>query len=219
MIAAILGKKLGMTQVYDEAGVLHPVTVIQAGPCDVLQVKSAEADGYDAVQLGFEEAKPTRTPKPEIGHAAKAGTMPKRFVREVRLGAPDTELQPGATVTVEQFADIPFVDVVGTSKGRGYSGGMRRHGFKGQAATHGVERKHRSPGSIASHSSNAGTGPTLKKGKRMAGQHGNARTTTRNHKVMSVKPEHNLLLVKGAVAGPKGGYVMIRQSKTKPAKV
>jgi large subunit ribosomal protein L3 len=214
MLAAILGKKIGMTQVYDDDGTLHPVTVIQAGPCSVLQVKTVETDGYNAMQLGFEDVKAQRAQKPAIGHAGKADAKPKKYVREFRLGEDDLDIEQGQTITVEAFDDVDIVDVVGTSKGRGYSGGMRRHGFKGQLQTHGVERKHRSPGSIAGHSSNAGTGPKIKKGKRMAGHYGHARTTMRNQKLVRIDKENNLLLVRGNVPGPNGGYVMVRTSKT-----
>jgi large subunit ribosomal protein L3 len=217
MIPAILGKKIGMTQVYDDDGVLHPVTVVQAGPCTALQVKTQETDGYDAVQLGFDEVKVHRATKPMIGHAARADASPKRFVREIRLPAP-TDLETGAEVTVALFDEVAIVDVVGVSKGKGFAGGMKRHNFKGQLATHGVERKHRSPGSIASHASNAGTGPKLKKGKRMAGQLGQVRCTSRNLKLIKVDKENNLLLIQGPVPGAGGGYVMVRQSKTAPVK-
>jgi large subunit ribosomal protein L3 len=213
MLAAILGKKIGMTQVYDETGKLHPVTVIQAGPCDVLQVKTIETDGYNAMQLGFEDVKAQRAQKPAIGHANKAGAKPKKYVREFRLGEDDLDVETGQKITVEAFEDVEIVDVVGTSKGRGYAGGMRRYGFKGQLQTHGVERKHRSPGSIAGHSSNAGTGPKIKKGKRMAGHYGHVRTTMRNQKLVSIDKENDLLLIRGAVPGPNGGYVMVRTSK------
>ena len=218
MFAAILGKKIGMTQVYDDAGVLHPVTVVQAGPCTVLQVKTVDSDGYNAMQLGFEDIKPQRAKKPTIGHAAKAGAKPKKFVREFRLSEAELDVEPGQAVTVELFEEIPFVDVTGTSKGHGFSGGMRRHNFKGQLASHGVERKHRSPGSIASHSSNAGTGPKLKKGKRMAGQLGNVRCTTRNHQLVGVDTDKNLLLIKGGIPGANGQLVFVRKSKTAKVK-
>ena len=213
MLPAMLGKKIGMTQVYDENGRIHPVTVVQAGPCSVLQVKNDETDGYHAVQIGLDDVKPHRAGKPSIGHAARAGVKPKKFVREVRL-AEAADVEAGATLTVEQFEDVAFVDVVGTSKGKGFAGGMKRHKFGGQPATHGTERKHRSPGSIASHASNAGTGPKIKKGKRMAGHMGSVRCTSRNHKLVRVDRENNLLLIKGAVPGPAGAYVLIRKSKT-----
>jgi len=214
MQPTILGKKIGMTQVYDDKGQVLPVTVVQAGPCPVLQVKTIDSDGYDAVQIGFEEVKASRATRPQIGHAAKAGLRPVRHVQEVRLDAPDGEIEPGQMLTVEVFADVEHVDVVGTTKGKGYAGVMKKHGFKGQLASHGVERKHRSPGSIASHSSNAGTGPKIKKGKRMSGRMGNDQCTTRNHKLVSVDTENGLLLIKGAVPGPNGGVVFVRLSKT-----
>ena len=214
MLSSLLGKKIGMTQVYDDRGVLHPVTVVQAGPCVVLQVKTTDIDGYEAVQIGFEEVKAHRAAKPQIGHAGKAGARPQKFVREVRVDAPVDDVSPGSTVTVDIFEQTAYVDVIGTSKGKGFAGGMKRHGFKGQLASHGVERKHRSPGSIASHASNAGTGPKIKKGKRMAGHMGDARCTSRNHKLISVDKENNLLLIKGSVPGANGGYLFIRVSKT-----
>lgn len=213
MLLALLGKKIGMTQIYDDAGVVHPVTVVQAGPCSVLQIKSDETDGYNAVQIGLEDAKPHRAAKPQIGHAARAGVKPKRHLREVRLDEPLEDIEPGGTLTVEIFEDVTYVDVVGTSKGKGYAGVMKRHGFKGQPASHGVERKHRSPGSIASHSSNAGTGPKIKKGKRMSGRMGMDRCTTRNHRLMGIDKENNLLLIKGSIPGANGGVVLVRKSR------
>ena len=214
MLPALLGKKIGMTQVYDDSGTLAPVTVVQAGPCVVLQVKTVESDGYNAVQIGFDEAKAHRARKPQIGHAAKAGCRPQKFVREVRMDELPEGVEAGTTVTVDIFEDIVFVDVIGTTKGKGFAGVMKRHGFKGQLASHGVERKHRSPGSIASHSSNAGTGPKIKKGKRMAGHMGHQRCTSRNHKLVGLDKENNLLLIMGSVPGANGGYVFVRQSKT-----
>jgi large subunit ribosomal protein L3 len=213
MLPAILGRKIGMTQVYDETGLLHPVTVVQAGPCTVLQVKTRDGDGYSAVQLGFDDVKAQRAKKPQIGHAAASSAKPKRFVREFRMDEGELDVESGQTITVELFDEVSTVDVVATSKGRGYSGGMRRHNFKGQLASHGVERKHRSPGSIASHATNAGTGPKLKKGKRMAGQYGNTRCTVRNQRLVGVDKDNDLLLIRGAIPGPNGGYVMVRRSK------
>jgi len=156
-MAMLLGKKVGMTQVYDELGNLVPVTVIQAGPCVVMQVKTAEADGYNAVQLGFDEVKPVRQKNPQIGHAHKADTTPKRFVKEMRL-PDDAEQQykAGDSITVSVFAENKSVDVVGTSKGKGFAGVMKRHGFSGFPASHGTERKHRAPGSISSFAADAG---------------------------------------------------------------
>jgi large subunit ribosomal protein L3 len=218
MSTALLGKKIGMTQVYTEDGTVVPVTVIQAGPCTVLQVKQSEggADGYDAVQLGFEDTKPHRSTLPMIGHAAKAGTGPKKFVREVRLSEA-TEADLGDVWTVEAFeeAGTQYVDVTATTKGRGFAGGMKRWGFGGQPASHGTERKHRSPGGIGGHA-NSGTGRNIKKGKHMAGHHGNVRRTSLNQKLVRVDKENNLLVVKGSVPGPNGSFVVVRQAKKKP---
>lgn len=216
MVAALLGRKVGMTRIYTEDGRAVPVTVIQAGPCTVLQVKkSDQADGYDAVQLGFEDVKPHRSDLPSIGHAAKAGTGPKKVVREVRVdgGQPASE---GDVWTVELFeqAGTRHVDVTSTTKGRGYAGVMRRHGFGGQPASHGTERKHRSPGAIGG-MAERGRGRAIKKGKRMAGHMGHVRRTSRNQELVRVDKENHLLLVKGSVPGPNGVVVMVRQAKTK----
>jgi large subunit ribosomal protein L3 len=217
MIPAILGKKVGMTQVFDPSGARIPATIVQAGPCVVLQVKQADGpDGYTSVQLGFEDAKPHRATLPEIGHARKAQTAPKRFVREVRLAEP-TEKAVGDLVTVEIFSenDVKYVDVVGTSKGKGFQGGMKRHGFGGQCRTHGVERKHRSPGSIGAYASNLGNSGGIKKGKHMAGHAGHERCTARCQALLEVDPQHNLLLIQGGIPGPKNGYVIVRKAKTR----
>ncbi|MFQ5489250.1 MAG: 50S ribosomal protein L3 [Phycisphaerae bacterium] len=209
----LLGRKIGMTQVCDQNGAVTPVTVIQAGPCTVMQIKNVESDGYHAVQLGFEDVKPHRSSKPLIGHAATAGTGPKRVHREVRYDDAVEDVKPGDVVTVDVFAGeaVKVVDVTGVSKGRGFSGVMRRHGFGGQRATHGVKRKHRAPGSIGG-SAPLGLGRSVRKGKRMAGQYGNVRRTARNQELVSVDPENNLLVVKGSVPGPNGGLVCIRQA-------
>jgi large subunit ribosomal protein L3 len=213
-MAMLLGKKVGMTQVYDDSGSLVPVTVIQAGPCLVMQVKTTETDGYNAVQLGFEEIKPTRRKHPQIGHAKKANSTPKRFIKEMRLVEDAGEkYEVGNSVTVSVFAEEKFVDVVGTSKGKGFAGVMKRHGFGGFPASHGTERKHRAPGSIASYSSDAGHGAGPKKGKRMAGHLGNCRVTMKNHKLIDVDEEKNLLIVKGSIPGPAGGYCIVRSAK------
>jgi large subunit ribosomal protein L3 len=210
----LLGKKVGMTRVYDESGQLIPVTVIQAGPCTITQIKTAETDGYDAIQLGFEDTKPSRQKQPQVGHMAKAGTTPKMFVRECRLvGKGDSEYKAGDSLTVSVFAETKYVDVTGTSKGKGYAGVMKRHGFGGFPASHGTERKHRAPGSIASYCSNAGTGGHPKKGKRMSGHMGHERVTSKNHSLMSIDEEKNLIVVKGAVPGPAGGYCIVRTAK------
>ncbi len=218
MFPAILGKKVGMTQIFQDSGQRVPVTLVEAGPCVVMQIKAADgADGYDAVQLGFGDVKPHRSTLPEIGHARKSQTAPKRFVRELRLSEP-TDKNVGDTVTVEIFesADVKWVDVVGVTKGCGFQGGMKRWGFGGQIATHGVERKHRSPGSIGAYCSNLGTGSGgPKKGKKMSGHMGHVRRTSSCLALVGVDAEHNLLLIRGSIPGPNGGYVMVRKSKTR----
>lgn len=212
-MAMLLGKKVGMTQVYDESGKLLPVTVIQAGPCTVMQVKTKETDGYNAVQLGFDDVKPSRRKNPEVGHAKKANATPKKLLREMRLSDDaEPEFKAGDSVTVSVFAENKFVDVVGTSKGKGFAGVMKRHGFSGFPASHGCERKHRAPGSISSFASDAGHGGNLKKGKKMAGHMGHCRVTTKGHSLVAIDEEKNLLVVKGSVSGPAGGYVIVRSS-------
>jgi len=210
----LLGKKVGITQMYDEAGELLPVTVIQAGPCTVMQVKTAEIDGYNAVQLGYDDVKASRRKNPQIGHAEKANSVPKKLVKEMRLPN-DTEpaYKVGDSLTVSVFAETKYVDVVGTSKGKGFAGVMKRHGFHGFPASHGTERKHRAPGSISSFASDAGHGGSPKKGKKMAGHMGNRRVTTKNHSLVAIDEEKDLLVVKGSVPGPPGGYVVVRSAK------
>jgi large subunit ribosomal protein L3 len=212
MYPAILGKKVGMTQVYDERGVLVPVTVIEAGPCTVTQVKTKESEGYDALQLGFGVVKPSRRTKPLIGHFKKAKAEVPSFIREVRTEE-GVSRQVGEQLTVAEFAEIKYVDVIGTSKGKGFQGFMKRHHFKGQPASHGCERKHRSPGSIAGPAGSTGRG--VKKGKRMSGHMGHEQSTSQNHRVIVVDTENNLLLIKGAVAGPTDGYVIVSRAKTR----
>ena len=214
MVPALIGKKVGMTQVFAQDGTVHPVTVVVAGPCVVLQVKTAQRDGYEAVQLGFEDLKPQRARRPEIGHAAAAGTRPKKVVREVRLKGPADGAEIGQTWTVGVFTDVSHVDVVGTSKGKGFAGVMKRYHFGGQCASHGTERKHRSPGSIGGHGTDRGHGGDIKKGKRMGGHMGAARCTSRNHRLIAVDAENGLLLIKGSLPGPSGGYLFIRKSLT-----
>ncbi|HEY3242617.1 MAG TPA: 50S ribosomal protein L3 [Phycisphaerae bacterium] len=215
MKPALLGTKIGMTRIPGEKGVVTPVTVVQAGPCTVLQVKTKDKDGYDAVQLGYVDVKPHRSTMALIGHAAKAGTGPKRFAREVRLDEP-SDVAAGQVLTVDLFegGTVNFVDVTATSKGRGTMGVMRRHHFGGLPASHGTERKHRSPGGIGS-SAPRGRGRAIKKGKRMPGRMGNVRTTARNQKLVAVDKERNLLLIKGAVPGANGGLVYVQKSVTK----
>jgi large subunit ribosomal protein L3 len=217
MKAMLLGKKVGMTQVYDESGKLLPVTVIQAGPCAVVQVKSVGSDGYNAVQLGYDDVKPSRRKKPQVGHAQKSGMVAKRFVREMRLADDaDPGCKVGDSLTVCVFSENQYVDVVSTSKGKGFAGVMKRYGFHGFPGSHGTERKHRAPGSLSSFASDAGHGGNLKKGKKMAGHMGHCRVTTKNHSLVSIDEEKNLLVVKGSVAGPVGGYVIVRDAqKTK----
>jgi large subunit ribosomal protein L3 len=214
MMAMLLGKKVGMTQVYDETGNLLPVTVIQAGPCVVMQVKTIETDGYNAIQMGFDDIKPSRRKNPEIGHAQNANTTPKKFVKEMRMpDGVEPEYNIGDSITVSVFADNKFVDVVGTSKGKGFAGVMKRYGFGGFPASHGTERKHRAPGSISSFASDAGHGGSPKRGKRMAGHMGNRRVTTKNHRLVSIDEGKNLLVIKGAIPGPAGCYCWVRSAK------
>jgi len=203
-----------MTQLYDESGKLAPVTVIQAGPCAVIQVKTTQIDGYNAVQLGYDDVKPSRRNKPQIGHAQKANTKPKRFVREMRLPTNvEPECKIGDSITVSVFSENEYVDVVGTSKGKGFAGVMKRHGFGGFPASHGTERKHRAPGSQSGFGSERGRGSGPKKGKKMAGHMGNRRVTTKNHRLLAIDQERNLLVLKGSVPGPAGGYCIVRSAK------
>ncbi len=207
MRVGLLGRKVGMTQIYQEDGTAVPVTVLECGPCTVLQVRTAERDGYHALQLGFDDKKRTRATQPERGHAKKVNAEPKRFIREIRQEQP-ADVAEGATLTVDVFAAIKSVDVVGTSKGRGFTGVIKRHGFKGLRATHGVKRMHRHPGSSGPSADPART----RKGIRKPGHHGHARVTVRNLKVVRVDAANNLLLVRGAVPGPNGGYLMVHQT-------
>jgi large subunit ribosomal protein L3 len=211
---AIMGRKVGMTRWFTEDGANIPVTVIEAGPCVVTQVKTTETDGYAAVQFGFEDAKVSRVAIPQIAHDAKAKTAPKRFHREFRVdGDGEAEgFELGQSITVADLEGIKFVDVIGTSKGKGFQGVMKRHNFAGLEDSHGVERKHRSAGSIGGHATNLGTGPKPKKGKRMAGHMGAERVTVRSLDVIHADPEKNLLVVKGPVPGPNGGDLYIRPS-------
>jgi len=211
---ALIGKKIGMTRVYDDKGVIVPVTVIQAGPCTVVQVKTDETDGYSALRIGFGEIKPSRQKKPQSVEAEKAKIAQKRYIREIRLeSASDKEV--GQELTVTEFAELNYVDVTGISKGHGFAGGMKRHGFKGLEASHGVERKHRSLGSVGGTGGSAGTSRGIRKGKKMAGHEGHSRRTSKNHRVVGIDTENNLIMVKGSVAGPRNGLVMVIQAKTK----
>jgi large subunit ribosomal protein L3 len=210
MRVGLLGRKVGMTQVYKEDGSVVPVTVLECGPCTVLQVRTPERDGYNAVQLGFDDKKRKSATQAERGHARKAGAdvEPKRFVREIRQEGPVEGVDPGQTLTVEVFNEIKNVDVTGTSKGRGYAGVIKRHGFRGLRATHGVKRMHRHPGSSGPSADPSRT----RKGIRKPGHMGVDRVTVRNLKVERVDLQNNLLLIRGAVPGPNGGYLVIRQT-------
>ncbi len=214
MPTAILGRKIGMTRLFDDEGRNIPVTVIEAGPCFVSQIKTRQQDGYEAVQLAYEDVKARRSTLPEIGHDAKAGLPPKRWHREVRLNDGEADgYELGQTVTVDAFKDVKFVDVIGRSKGKGYAGVMKRHAFKGMSASHGTERKHRGPGSIGGHATNRGFSGRLKKGKRMSGHLGDERVTVRSLPVVRVDEERGLLLVKGPVPGSKRGLLYVREAK------
>lgn len=201
----ILGEKLGMTQVWDEAGRLVPVTVVKAGPCVVTLVRTPDKDGYDGVQLGFGAIDPRKVNKPLTGHYSAAGVPPRRHLVEIRT-ADASSYTLGQEVTAEVFEAGALVDVVATSKGKGFAGVMKRHGFAGLGAGHGVQRKHRSPGSIGA----CATPARVFKGTRMAGRHGGARTTTLNLQVHSVDAEQGVLLIKGAIPGPTGVLVLVR---------
>jgi large subunit ribosomal protein L3 len=203
-VKGILGAKLGMTQVWDNNRVV-PVTVVQAGPCVVTQVRTADKDGYSAVQLGFGAIDPRKVNKPDAGHFAKSGAAPRRHLVELRT-TDASEYTLGQEVTVEVFEPGTLVDVTAKTKGKGFAGVMKRHGFHGLGAGHGVERKHRSPGSIGG----CATPGRVFKGVRMAGRMGGVRYTQQNLAIQAVDPENNLLLVKGAVPGPKGALVLVR---------
>jgi len=208
-VKGLLGEKLGMTQVWDANNRLVPVTVIQAGPCVVTQVRGDE-DGYPAVQIAFGAIDPRKVTKPLAGHFEKAGVTPRRHVLELRT-ADATEYSLGQELTVETFEAGQVVDISGTTKGKGHAGVMKRHGFKGLGASHGTQRKHRSPGSIGG----CATPGRVFKGMRMAGRMGGERQTTQNLSVYAVDAERGLLLIKGAVPGPRGGIVLVRTAAKK----
>jgi len=204
-VKGILGRKVGMTQVFDDGGHAVPVTVVEAGPCSVAQVKTADKDGYSAIQLAFGE--PKRVNQPTAGHFAKAGVDPSRHVVELRLDdVGDYSL--GSEIKADVFEEGEMVDVVGVTKGKGFTGAMKRHHFSGLGASHGTERKHRSPGSIGG----ASTPARVFRGQKMPGHLGHERVTTLNLKVIKVDPERNLMLIRGAVPGPRGGLVMVRSA-------
>jgi len=207
----LLGQKIGMTRVYIEDGVSVPVTVIKVEPNIVTQVRTMETDGYSAVQIGAGEIKARNSTMPLIGHDAKAGAAPQRRHCEFRVeDGQESNWELGQRLTVNEFDEIKFVDVTGISKGKGFQGGMKRWGFKGQLASHGVERKHRSPGSIGGHGNNAGQSGRIKKGKKMSGHMGAKQITARSLDVVRVDAENNLLLIKGPVPGHNNAWVEVR---------
>ncbi len=225
MAIGLLGRKVGMTQIFDEAGNVVPVTVIQAGPCHVLQLRTKERDGYEAVQIGYQDLPRRLASRSTRGHVAKLDSKrararakagvepvpkpdcePQRFVREMRVPVEGVEV--GQQLDVSQFAEVKRVDVVGTTKGRGTAGVMVRHNYSGQRASHGVKKVHRHPGSIGQ----SAFPSRVQKGRRMAGRYGAERSTMRNLVLVSVDTENNLLLVRGAVPGPNGGYLMIKET-------
>lgn len=244
MAIGLLGRKIGMTQVYDKQGLAIPVTVLEVGPCTVLQVREPDRDGYEAIQLGYDDKSRKRATRAERGHVAeldskrrrallaagiqpppKANCEPKRFIKEFRLEPGSVikengtskvrlgdklEIKVGDNLTVQLFQGTPAVDVVGWTKGRGFSGVMKRWGFAGLGASHGVKRHHRAPGSLSGHATDRGNSGRMKKGKRMAGRYGNERVTIRNLAVVRIDEANNVILVKGAVPGPNNGYVIVR---------
>ena len=211
-VKGVLGEKLGMTQVWDAENRLVPVTVIQAGPCVVTQVRGDD-DGYHAVQIGYGQIDPRKVTKPLKGHFDKAGVTPRRHLVEVRT-SDAAEYAPGQEITAEAFEVGAVVDVVGTTKGKGFAGVMKRHGFSGVGASHGAHRNHRKPGSIGG----CATPGRVFKGMRMAGRMGGVRQTTQNLTIHAVDAEKGLLLVKGAVPGPRGGIVLVKSAAKTAAK-
>jgi large subunit ribosomal protein L3 len=206
-VKGILGTKLGMTQVFDESNRIVPVTVVQAGPNVVTQVRTQDTDGYVAVQLAFGAIDPRKVNKPKTGHFSKAGVTPRRYLAELRT-ADAGEYTVGQEITADVFEAGTEIDVTGTSKGKGYAGVMKRHGFKGLSASHGTQRKHRSPGSIGG----CATPGRVFKGLRMAGRMGHVKVTTQNLTVHRVDTDSGLILIKGAVPGPKGGLVFLKSA-------
>jgi large subunit ribosomal protein L3 len=204
-VKGILGEKLGMTQVWDDANRVVPVTVVKAGPCVVTQVRTPEVDGYEAVQIAFGAIDPRKVTKPQSGHFAKAGVTPRRHLVEIRTDDA-ASYTLGQELSAELFEAGQAVDVVGTTKGKGFAGVMKRHGFSGVGASHGAHRNHRKPGSIGA----CATPGRVFKGVRMAGRMGGVRQTTQGLTVHAVDAENGLILIKGAVPGPKGGLVFVR---------
>ncbi|MBV6518421.1 MAG: 50S ribosomal protein L3 [Candidatus Brocadia sp.] len=207
MLNGFLGKKIGMTQIYSDDGALLPVTLIQAGPCSVMQIKTVENDGYSAVQLGFDDRKKKHATKSEIGHGAKMSLEPKRFIREIRSET-GADVKLGQRIGVDILQDVKTINVIGITKGKGYAGVMKRWNFKGGLNTHGSTR-HRPPGSIGS---NTDPGRVIR-GKKMAGRLGGERVTIKNIDIIKIDAERNLLFVKGAVPGHKGSYLILNKVK------
>ncbi len=207
MLKGLIGKKVGMTQIFNENGAAIPVTVIEAGPCYVTQVRKVKTDGYSAIQLGFEEVKPKRLTSGQLGHLKRNDIPPLRFLREFKEKNPDVE--EGSSITVEVFSEGEFVDVIGTSKGKGFAGAVKRYGFRGGPKTHGQSDRQRAPGSHG-----AGSTPgRVFKGSRGPGHMGHERVTVHNLKIVQVDVDRNLLAVQGAIPGPKGGVVMIKGAR------
>jgi len=204
-VKGILGRKVGMTQLFDDSGAVVPVTVIEAGPCYVTQVKAEDTDGYNAIQIGFDETPERKLTKGQLGHLKKSNTPTLRVLREVRLTG-GAEHAPGDVIKADVFAEGELVDVTGTSKGKGFAGGVKRHGFAGGPKTHGQSDRHRAPGSRGAGSTPGHTFP----GTKGAGQMGNKRVTVQNLKVALVDAERNLIAVQGAVPGPRQGLVFVR---------
>lgn len=207
MSQIIIGKKLGMTQVYDGANTLVPVTVIEAGPCPVTQIKTAQSDGYEAIQIGFGAQKTQRMSKPELGHLKKAGAEPLRKLAEFRVENA-SEFKLGDVITVAKFSEGQMVDIIGTTKGRGFQGVMKRYNFDGQPQTHG-HMMHRRPGSVGCRQ----TPGHVYKGRKMPGHMGQVRRTTQNHPIVKILEDKNILLIKGSIPGAKGDIVIVRPAK------
>lgn len=207
-VGGILGRKVGMTQMFTDEGTCLGVTAIEVGPCVVLQVKTPETDGYFAAQLGFDDVKEKRAAKPAVGHARKAGTPPKRFIREVPWDG-QGGLKPGDRITLDVLEGAKAVDVIGRTKGRGFAGVVKRWHFRGGPATHGQSDRERAPGALGRQGSNPGD---VIKNKKMAGRYGNERVTALNLRLVRMLKDQNVILVHGAVPGPNGGYVIVRPS-------
>jgi len=234
MSLGLLGRKVGMTQIYSEDGTAVPVTVIEAGPCTVLQIRTQERDGYSAVQVGYGEKPRRLANRAERGHVAALGGKrakaraaagiepvakpncePARYVREFRFESDEVGCDVGQKLTVATMAEVTHVDIVGLNKGRGTAGVMKQHNFHGLRASHGVQRHHRAGGSIGGHGTNRGHSGKIRKGKKMSGRWGNEQVTVRNVKVVRIDEASNLLLINGSVPGPNGAYVLVRQTRKK----